>query len=132
MFLPTDDQQPLIIPVPVPIFVPVPMHLYTTPVPHPMSLPVPIPVPMFIPVAYNNADRLLATIQEISERIPSDPLEAEMLMLADAIAGDEGSKSSQDSKTDGLLEIKSFQTSGTCMLHITRDTRLPAIAGIPA
>ncbi|XP_022082547.1 zinc finger MYM-type protein 3-like isoform X2 [Acanthaster planci] len=106
----TDDQQPLIIPVPVPIFVPVPMRLYTTPVPHPVSLPVPIPVPMFIPVAYNNADRLLASIQEISERIPSDPLEAEMLMLADAIAGDEGSKGSQDSKVDGQLEMNNLQT----------------------
>ncbi|XP_033635212.1 zinc finger MYM-type protein 3-like [Asterias rubens] len=95
----TDAILPLIIPIPVPIYVPVPMHMYTLPIPHPITLPVPVPIPMFLPVAHNNADRLLETIKEIRDRIPSDPLEAELLMLADALAVDNaGSKSSQASE----------------------------------
>ena len=75
------------------------MHMYTLPIPHPITLPVPVPIPMFLPVAHNNADRLLETIKEIRDRIPSDPLEAELLMLADALAVDNaGSKSSQASE----------------------------------
>ncbi|XP_071956100.1 zinc finger MYM-type protein 2-like [Antedon mediterranea] len=79
----------VVVPIPVPIYIPVPMQMYTTPVPHPVGIPTPVPVPMFLPVSTNNADKLLAAINEIKKRTPSDPLEAELLAMADAIAGED-------------------------------------------
>ncbi|XP_030851277.1 zinc finger MYM-type protein 3 isoform X3 [Strongylocentrotus purpuratus] len=77
---------PAIVPIPFPVFIPVPMQMYTSHIPHPLAVPIPVPVPMFIPVAARDCDRLLKTIQEIKDRIPSDPLEAELFMMAAAAA----------------------------------------------
>lgn len=87
----SSDLQPVLVPVPVPIFVPVPMQMYTSPVPHPVGIPIPIPTPMFIPVAYNDCDSLMECMENIKNTIPSDPLEADILMMATAIAGKEES-----------------------------------------
>ena len=44
-------------------------------------------------------------LQEIQERIPNDPLEAELLMMAEAVAGkdEESSSESEDEQTEGKL-----------------------------
>ncbi|XP_033107013.1 zinc finger MYM-type protein 2-like isoform X2 [Anneissia japonica] len=79
----------VVVPIPVPIYVPVPMQMYTSPVPHPLGIPTPVPIPMFLPVTTDNADKLIETIKDIKNRTPSDPLEAELLAMADAIAGND-------------------------------------------
>ncbi|XP_068189550.1 zinc finger MYM-type protein 4-like isoform X2 [Antennarius striatus] len=84
----TDNSFPkvMVVPVPVPVYVPVPMNMYTQCTPNPMGLPVPVPVPMFLPVTIDSAERIVETIQSIKERIPSDPFEAELILMAEMVA----------------------------------------------
>lgn len=53
---------------------------------------------MFLPVAMNNAERIVETIQQIKEKIPSDPFEAELILMAEMVAEDDEDKQKQ--KTD--------------------------------
>ncbi|XP_074542366.1 zinc finger MYM-type protein 4 isoform X3 [Halichoeres trimaculatus] len=86
----TDDLFPklMVVPVPVPVFVPVPMNMYSQFTPKPVGLPLPLPVPMFLPVTMDSAERIVETIQEIKEKIPSDPFEAELILMAEMVAED--------------------------------------------
>ncbi|KAH9505627.1 hypothetical protein Btru_056073 [Bulinus truncatus] len=100
----TDEQAPktIIIPVPVPVYVPMPTVMYTAPAPQIIPFPVPIPVPIFIPTTRKSANGILKTIKEIVERMPADPLEAEILMMAEAVAAD-GRQGDSDTDSDGDL-----------------------------
>ncbi|KAM4725554.1 zinc finger MYM-type protein 4-like isoform 2-T2 [Anableps anableps] len=93
----TDDVLPkvMVLPVPVPVFVPVPMNMYSQFVPKPLNLPLPLPVPMFLPVTMNSAERIMETIQEIKQKIPSDPYEAELILMAEMVAEGDEEKSSK-------------------------------------
>ncbi|XP_055013269.1 zinc finger MYM-type protein 4 [Boleophthalmus pectinirostris] len=93
----TDKSKPdvLILPVPVPVYVPVPMGMYSQCTPHPLGLPFPLPVPMFLPVAMDNAEKIVETIQEIKEKIPSDPFEAELILMAEMVAEDSEEKTTE-------------------------------------
>ncbi|XP_075774118.1 zinc finger MYM-type protein 3 isoform X2 [Pelodiscus sinensis] len=104
--------QVIVLPIPVPIFVPVPMHLYCQKVPVPFSMPVPVPVPMFLPTTLENTDKIVETIEELKVKIPSNPLEADILAMAEMIAeAEELDKASSDlcdlvsnQSAEGLLE----------------------------
>ncbi|XP_047460232.1 zinc finger MYM-type protein 4 isoform X2 [Mugil cephalus] len=87
----TDDVFPkvMVVPVPVPVYVPVPMGMYSQCTPKPVGLPLPLPVPMFLPVTVNSAERIMETIQEIKQKIPSDPYEAELILMAEMVAEQE-------------------------------------------
>ncbi|XP_037330501.2 zinc finger MYM-type protein 4 isoform X2 [Pungitius pungitius] len=84
----TDDVYPqiMVVPVPVPVYVPVPMNMYSQYAPKPLGLPLPVPVPMFLPVTLDSAERIMETIQEIKQKIPSDPFEAELILMAEMVA----------------------------------------------
>ncbi|KAL1256000.1 hypothetical protein QQF64_014061 [Cirrhinus molitorella] len=78
----------IVLPVPVPVYVPVPMNLYTQYVPQSVGLPLPVPVPLFFPTTLDNAEHIVKTIQEIKEKIPDNPLEADLIMMAEMVAED--------------------------------------------
>ncbi|XP_074468770.1 zinc finger MYM-type protein 4-like isoform X2 [Sebastes fasciatus] len=84
----TDDIFPkiMVVPVPVPVYIPVPMNMYSQCTPRPVGLPLPVPIPMFLPVTMDSAERIMETIQEIKEKIPSDPFEAELILMAEMVA----------------------------------------------
>ncbi|XP_073668896.1 zinc finger MYM-type protein 4 isoform X3 [Paramisgurnus dabryanus] len=84
------DETPkvIVLPVPVPVYVPVPMNLYTQYVPQSVGLPLPVPVPLFFPTTLDNTESILKTIQEIKEKIPENPLEADLIMMAEMVAED--------------------------------------------
>uniref|UniRef100_A0A8D0GBY1 Zinc finger MYM-type containing 3 n=1 Tax=Sphenodon punctatus TaxID=8508 RepID=A0A8D0GBY1_SPHPU len=113
-FLPEADWKPqvIVLPIPVPIFVPVPMHLYCQKVPVPFSMPVPVPVPMFLPTTLESTEKIVETIEELKVKIPSNPLEADILAMAEMIAeAEELDKASSDlcdlvsnQSAEGLLE----------------------------
>ncbi|KAK3098409.1 hypothetical protein FSP39_019220 [Pinctada imbricata] len=98
-----EDFEPkkILIPVPIPVYVPCPMAMYTQPSPVPLPIPIPIPIPCFIPTTKKSGDKILKHIKEILEKIPSDPLEAELLMMAEAVAGGE-----EDSDSDTDVEME--------------------------
>uniref|UniRef100_A0A3B3V7M4 Zinc finger MYM-type protein 4-like n=1 Tax=Poecilia latipinna TaxID=48699 RepID=A0A3B3V7M4_9TELE len=99
----TEDAFPsvMVLPVPVPVFVPVPMNMYSQFVPRPLNVPLPLPVPMFLPVTMNSAERIVETIQEIKQKIPSDPYEAELILMAEMVAeGDEEKSSKTETRKD--------------------------------
>ncbi|XP_028820092.1 zinc finger MYM-type protein 4 isoform X2 [Denticeps clupeoides] len=78
----------VIMPVPVPVYVPLPMNLYSQYAPQPMCLPLPVPVPMFLPTTLDSAERIVETIEKIKEKIPSDPLQADLILMAEMVAED--------------------------------------------
>ncbi|XP_024151010.1 zinc finger MYM-type protein 4 isoform X1 [Oryzias melastigma] len=84
----TDEVPPkiMVLPVPVPVYLPVPMNMYSQYTPKPVGLPLPVPVPMFLPVTMDNAEGIIETIQEIKDKIPSDPFEAELILMAEMVA----------------------------------------------
>ncbi|KAJ2954686.1 hypothetical protein O0L34_g2983 [Tuta absoluta] len=89
----------VLIPVPVPIYVPVPCAMWSLPFPIPIPIPLPIPTPVFIPTTRNSAKGIMKEINKIHDKMPTDPFEAELLMMAEMVAGDK-KKDQSDSDTD--------------------------------
>ena len=58
------------------------MQMYQRPYPVPIPVPVPVPVPIFIPTTRNSYRGVEKTMKKIRAKMPSDPLEAELLALA--------------------------------------------------
>lgn len=96
----TEKVQQVIVPVPVPIYVPVPMYMYNMPFPVPMPFPLPIPVPLFIPTTRNSAKGIMKDIKKIQEKIPADPYEAELLMMAEMVATEKKTNESDSDSVD--------------------------------
>ncbi|KAJ0172327.1 hypothetical protein K1T71_012300 [Dendrolimus kikuchii] len=89
----------VLIPVPVPIYVPVPCAMWSLPFPVPVPIPIPIPTPIFIPTTRNSAKGIMKEINKIHDKMPTDPFEAELLMMAEMVAGDK-KKDQSDSDTE--------------------------------
>lgn len=98
----TDEEQirTLVIPIPVPVFVPVPVHMFVEEIPVPFPVPIPIPVPIWVPTRRNTAKGILKEITKVKNKIPADPLEAELLMMAEFVAEDKKDDSNSDSDED--------------------------------
>ncbi|CAK9819853.1 Zinc finger MYM-type protein 3 [Anthophora plagiata] len=96
----TDGVQQAIIPIPVPIYVPFPVHMYSMPFPVPVPFPLPIPVPIFIPTTRNSAKGIFKEIKRIQEKIPADPFEAELLMMAEMVATEKKANETDSDSAD--------------------------------
>ncbi|XP_069747442.1 zinc finger MYM-type protein 2 isoform X2 [Narcine bancroftii] len=83
-----DDWKPQLVPVPipVPVYIPVPMHMYCNNYPVPISMPIPVPVPVFLPTTLENAEKIVETIEDLRRKVPSNPIEADILAMAEIIA----------------------------------------------
>ncbi|XP_045779210.1 zinc finger MYM-type protein 3 isoform X2 [Maniola jurtina] len=92
-------ERKVLIPVPVPIYVPVPCVMWSLPFPIPVPIPLPIPTPVFIPTTRNSAKGIMKEINKIHDKMPTDPFEAELLMMAEMVAGDK-KKDQSDSDTE--------------------------------
>lgn len=98
-----DYSNKVLIPIPVPIYVPQPMYMYSAPFPVPVPIPLPIPVPIFIPTTRNSAQGILKEIKKIQDKMPADPFEAELLMMAEMVA-EEKHESDSDSEDEVKTE----------------------------
>ncbi|CAK8675903.1 unnamed protein product [Clavelina lepadiformis] len=78
--------------LPVPVYVPCPVKMYTDYAPVPFPIPIPVAVPVFIPTLLNNVNDILNTIEEIKASVPTNPLEADLIMMAEAVAQTERMK----------------------------------------
>ncbi|XP_013102200.1 zinc finger MYM-type protein 2 isoform X2 [Stomoxys calcitrans] len=96
-----DYSNKVLIPVPVPIYLPQPMYMYSAPFPVPVPIPLPIPVPIFIPTTRNSAQGIMKEIKKIQDKMPADPFEAELLMMAEMVAEEK-----RESDSDSEDEIK--------------------------
>ncbi|XP_049287351.1 uncharacterized protein LOC125765894 [Anopheles funestus] len=94
-------QRKIVIPIPVPIYMPVPMFMYSMPTPVPVPIPLPIPVPIFVPTTRNSAGGIMKEIKKIQDKMPTDPYEAELLMMAEMVAGDKKKEESDSDSDDG-------------------------------
>ncbi|ERE81644.1 zinc finger MYM-type protein 4 [Cricetulus griseus] len=109
------EPQVMVVPVPVPVFVPIPLHLYTQYTPVPFGIPVPMPVPMLIPSSMDNEDKATESIEDIKEKLPTHPFEADLLEMAEMIAEDEEKEKSlsqgesQTSEQELFLDTKIFE-----------------------
>ena len=60
---------------------------------------------MFLPVTIDSAERIVETIQEIKEKIPSDPFEAELILMAEMVAEqDEKNNNKQERPKEKVVE----------------------------
>lgn len=60
---------------------------------------------MFLPVTMDSAERIVETIQEIKQKIPSDPYEAELILMAEMVAEDD----ENNDKTETRKEEKAVK-----------------------
>ncbi|GCC28756.1 zinc finger MYM-type protein 2 [Chiloscyllium punctatum] len=83
-----EDWKPQLVPVPipVPVYIPIPMHMYCNSYPVPVSMPIPVPVPVFLPTTLGNAEKIVETIEDLKRKVPSNPIEADILAMAEMIA----------------------------------------------
>ncbi|XP_064203342.1 zinc finger MYM-type protein 4 isoform X5 [Anguilla rostrata] len=139
----TDENFPrvIVLPVPVPVFIPVPLHMYTQYTPSALGLPVPVPVPMFLPTTLDSAERIVETIQEIKNKIPSNPYEADLILMADLLAeedeekekplshGDQGSSYSGDLESEAVSTPHSWEDELATTAH--KHGRAPDQDGAP-
>lgn len=60
---------------------------------------------MFLPVTMDSAERIVETIQEIKQKIPSDPYEAELILMAEMVAeGDENNDKPETGKEEKAVK----------------------------
>ncbi|POI27667.1 hypothetical protein CIB84_008583 [Bambusicola thoracicus] len=78
------------VPIPVPIYVPVPMNMYSQTVPVPTSIPVPVPVPIFLPTTLDSTEKIFAAIEDLRGKVPSNPLETELLTVSEMVSEHDG------------------------------------------
>lgn len=100
-----------LLPVPVPIYLPTPMHMYSMPFPVPIPIPIPIPVPIFIPTTRNSAAGIMKEINKIQEKMPSDPFEAELLMMAEMVADDKRQEESESDTEDTKPVLPTYSST---------------------
>jgi zinc finger MYM-type protein 2/3/4 len=103
-------QRKIVIPIPVPIYVPTPMHMFSLPLPVPVPLAVPVPVPVFIPTTRNAAPGIMKEIKKIQDKMPTDPFEAELLMMAEMVAGD--AKKEDEHSDEEVIETTNHYNDG--------------------
>ncbi|XP_042648042.1 zinc finger MYM-type protein 2 isoform X2 [Tyto alba] len=84
------------VPIPVPVYVPVPMNMYSQNVPVPTAVPVPVPVPVFLPTTLESSEKILAAIEELRGKVPSNPLETELLNLTGMVPEHDGKTEASD------------------------------------
>ncbi|XP_035759649.1 zinc finger MYM-type protein 2 isoform X5 [Egretta garzetta] len=92
------------VPIPVPVYVPVPMNMYSQNVPVPTTVPVPVPVPVFLPTTLDNSEKILAAIEELRGKVPSSPLETELLNLSGVVPEHDGKAEASDVSTGVIVE----------------------------
>lgn len=105
-------ERKMVIPIPVPIYVPTPAAMYAQPFPVPVPIPLPIPVPIFIPTTRNSANGIMKEIKKIQDKMPTDPFEAELLMMAEMVAGDKKKEEETDSSDDDADQFPAELSSG--------------------
>ncbi|KAM6416642.1 zinc finger MYM-type protein 2 isoform 2-T5 [Pluvialis apricaria] len=84
------------VPIPVPVYVPVPMNMYSQNVPVPTTVPVPVPVPVFLPTTLDSSEKILAAIEDLRGKVPSNPLETELLNLSGMVPEHDGKAEASD------------------------------------
>ncbi|XP_064501367.1 zinc finger MYM-type protein 2 isoform X4 [Pseudopipra pipra] len=84
------------VPIPVPVYVPVPMNMYSQNVPVPTTVPVPVPVPVFLPTTPDSSEKIHAAIEELRGKVPSDPLETDLLNLSGMVPEHAGKAEASD------------------------------------
>lgn len=68
---------------------------------------------MFLPVTMDSAERIVETIQEIKEKIPSDPFEAELILMAEMVAEEEEKNDKQKRTKEKVVEKERQEAPAT-------------------
>ncbi|NXT89675.1 ZMYM2 protein, partial [Anhinga rufa] len=55
-----------------------------------------VPVPVFLPITLDNSEKILAAIEELRGKVPSNPLEAELLNLSGMVPEHDGKAEASD------------------------------------
>ena len=112
------------VPIPVPVAIPMPIPMNTFPLITPIPFPVAMPVPIIVPTVRNSANGIMKEIQRIKSTIPSDPYEAEMILMAEMVEKnsnktDNNSKIEADSDGNYNFKIRlDFKKKGSVRVLI--------------
>ncbi|ESN94565.1 hypothetical protein HELRODRAFT_107834 [Helobdella robusta] len=88
-----EHKKTTIVPIPVPVLIPAPITPCVIPSPYPIPTPVPVPVPCMIPATRENVQLLMRGLQDLYNKSITNPLEAELLDMAEVISS---TKSEED------------------------------------
>ncbi|GJQ80270.1 hypothetical protein Trydic_g19322 [Trypoxylus dichotomus] len=87
-----------------------PVCMWSLPVPCPLPIPLPIPVPIFIPTTRNSIKGIVKEINKIKNKVPADPLEAELLRMAEMVAGDKKDDSDSESDEEPIAKEETYHS----------------------
>lgn len=79
------------------------------------SLSSQVPVPVFLPTALDSAEKILAAIEELRGKAPSDPLEAELLNLSGVVPEHVGKAEASDMASEFPDEFLAVWSAGECV-----------------
>ena len=63
-----------------------------------------LPVPMMLPVTLDSAERVVETIRQIKDKIPADPLEADLILMAEIVAEQEEREGKEEREGRGRAQ----------------------------
>ncbi|NXS21663.1 ZMYM2 protein, partial [Mystacornis crossleyi] len=90
-----------------------------------------VPVPVFLPTTLDSTDKILAAIEELRGKVPSDPLEAELLNLSGVVAEHVGKADPSDVASefpDEFLTVRSVIVESNLLNSETESrTSLPDV-----
>ncbi|XP_030058253.1 zinc finger MYM-type protein 2 [Microcaecilia unicolor] len=113
------------VPIPVPVYVPVPVHMYSQNIPIPTAVPVPVPVPVFMPTTLDSNEKIVEAVEEMKTKISSDPLQADLLTMAE-ISEEEEKLEDKAESTDTYIAAEGKTSS----LEFC-DTKNHAVIALP-
>ncbi|XP_002127329.2 zinc finger MYM-type protein 3-like [Ciona intestinalis] len=122
------------IPIPVPIYVPCPVKMFSEYVPHPVPLPIPIPVPVLLPTTMSNVDSLINSIDEIRQKFPNNPIEADLLLMAEAVSDgdDERCRNMMEGEAEDVLSIAANITGIVDVTELNVEDDIPSLVDEPS
>ncbi|XP_017769292.1 PREDICTED: zinc finger MYM-type protein 3-like isoform X2 [Nicrophorus vespilloides] len=99
-------------PIITPIYIPSPMWAWKAPILKPIPFPLFIPCPVLIPLTKSTAANILKEAKVDYVKGPTDPYEAELLMMAELIAEKKDPYNEPDSDTEENLPEVSYSSEG--------------------
>lgn len=76
-----------------------------------------MPVPVFLPTTLDSSEKICAAIEELRGKVPSNPLETELLNLSGMVPEHDGKAETSDVAGEFLPELLTLWSSGVVCVN---------------
>lgn len=76
------------------------------------SLSAQVPVPVFLPTTLDSGEKILAAVEELRGKVPSNPLETELLNLSGMVPEQDGKTEASDVASEFPAEFLTLWSAG--------------------